>query len=135
MLAMIANSAVVRLLIPVVYSHELPVRYKGFIMERQFPFRWWEENHVNIALGADWPAAPGGFEEGVHPFNNTYSAVHRIAPAGKAETLGSKPGLELPPSEQVLTLAGALRPARWGAHVCWVLQTSSALSSLERKPN
>ena len=84
------------------------------IQERQFPFRWWEDNDVNIALGADWPATPGGFDDGVHPFNNIYSAMHRAAPPGKEAALGSVPGVVLGPADQVLTLAEAIEAYTMG---------------------
>lgn len=75
---------------------------------RQFPFRFWADNGVNIALGADWPATPGGFEHGVHPFNNIFAAMHRRAPAGLETVLGQVPGKTLGPEDQVLTLAEAV---------------------------
>ena len=78
------------------------------LLERQFPFRWWFDNGVNVAMGADWPATPGGFDDGVNPFNNIYSAMHRAAPPGKEELLGSAPGLVLEPEDQVMTLAEAI---------------------------
>ena len=78
------------------------------LLERQFPFRWWFDNGVNVAMGADWPATPGGFDDGVSPFNNIYTAMHRAAPPGKEELLGSAPGLVLEPSDQVMTLAEAV---------------------------
>ena len=69
----------------------------------QFPFRSWADDGVNIAFGADWPATPGGFEHGVNPFNNIYSAMHRRAPAHIREELGTYDAT-LPPVDQVLTL-------------------------------
>lgn len=75
---------------------------------RQFPFRFWADNNVNVALGADWPATPGGFEHGVHPFNNIYAAMHRKCPAGKEVIFGQVPGKILGPEDQVLTLAEAV---------------------------
>ncbi|MEM7147928.1 MAG: amidohydrolase [Verrucomicrobiota bacterium] len=69
----------------------------------QFPFRTWADDGVNIALGADWPATPGGFEHGVHPFNNIYSAMHRKAPKNAQAALGTIDAT-LPPYDQVLTL-------------------------------
>ena len=69
----------------------------------QFPFRSWADDGVNIAFGADWPATPGGFEHGVNPFNNMYSAMHRRAPAHLREELGTYDAT-LPPVDQVLTL-------------------------------
>jgi predicted amidohydrolase YtcJ len=78
------------------------------LLERQFPFRWWFDHGVNVAMGADWPATPGGFDDGVSPFNNIYTAMHRVAPPGKEELLGSAPGLVLEPRDQVMTLAEAV---------------------------
>jgi len=75
---------------------------------RQVPFRFWKDNDVNIALGADWPATPGGFEHGVNPFNNIYAAMHRKAPPGLEAILGQMPGRVLEPKDQVLTLAEAV---------------------------
>lgn len=76
---------------------------------RQFPFRFWADNGVNVALGADWPATPGGFENGVHPFNNIYAAMHRRCPAGLETVFGQVPGRILGPEDQVLTLAEAVK--------------------------
>ena len=73
----------------------------------QFPFRSWADDGVNIALGADWPATPGGFEHGVNPFNNIYCAMHRRAPAHLRQELGTYDAT-LPPADQVLTLAEAI---------------------------
>ena len=78
------------------------------IETRQFPFRWWVDHGVNVALGADWPATPGGFDDGVNAFNNIYAAMHRAAPPGKEEALGSVPGATLAPDHEVLTLAEAI---------------------------
>ena len=73
----------------------------------QFPFRDWVDSGANVALGADWPATPGGFEHGVNPFNNIYTAMHRRPPAAIVEAMGStaKP---LPPEKQVLTVEEAV---------------------------
>jgi predicted amidohydrolase YtcJ len=73
----------------------------------QFPFRYWADHGVNIALGADWPATPGGFEHGVNPFNNIYTAMHRRVPANLIEEFGSA-DRTLPPADQVLTLEEAV---------------------------
>ena len=78
------------------------------LLTRQFPFRWWLDNGVNVALGADWPATPGGFKDGVSAFNNIYSAMHRAAPPGKEALLGSEPGTVLTPEDQTMTLAEAI---------------------------
>ncbi len=69
----------------------------------QFPFATWAKDGVNIALGADWPATPGGFEHGVNPFNNIFSAMHRRAPEHIRAELGSYDAA-LPPFDEVLTL-------------------------------
>ncbi|TNF78143.1 MAG: amidohydrolase [Acidobacteria bacterium] len=84
------------------------------LLERQFPFRWWFDNGVNVAMGADWPATPGGFDGGVNPFNNIYTAMHRAAPPGKEVLLGSAPGLVLEPRDQVMTLAEAVEAYTMG---------------------
>jgi hypothetical protein len=73
----------------------------------QFPFRYWADHGVNIALGADWPATPGGFEHGVNPFNNIYTAMNRRVPAHITEEMGSV-DKQLPPVDQVLTLEEAV---------------------------
>ena len=36
----------------------------------QFPFRTWVDSGATVALGADWPATPGGFEHGMNAFLN-----------------------------------------------------------------
>lgn len=74
----------------------------------QFPFRSWADDGVTVALGSDWPATPGGFEHGMNPFNNIYTAMHRKAPPGLDEVLGHTPGETLKPVDQVLTLAEAV---------------------------
>lgn len=74
----------------------------------QFPFRSWADDGVTIAMGADWPATPGGFEHGVNPFNNIYTAMHRTAPPGLEGALGQVPGKTLKPEDQVLKLAEAV---------------------------
>jgi predicted amidohydrolase YtcJ len=73
----------------------------------QFPFRDLVDSGVNIALGADWPATPGGFEYGVNPFINIYTAMHRRVPADLIEEFGSA-DRTLPPPDQVLTLEEAV---------------------------
>ncbi|MDA2917995.1 amidohydrolase [Desulfobacterota bacterium AH_259_B03_O07] len=73
----------------------------------QFPFRFWADNGVNIALGADWPATPGGFKLGVNPFNNIYTSMHRRPPAAIVSKMGST-NEPLPPVDQVLTLEEAV---------------------------
>ncbi len=97
--------------------------------ERQFPFRWWEDNGVNVAFGADWPATPGGFTDGVNPFNNIYTAMHRSAPPGKAEVLGSEPGLVLKPIDQVMLLEEGVRAYTMGG--ARMLGISDQIGSIE----
>ena len=58
-----------------------------------------------MALGADWPATPGGFQDGVNPFNNIYTAMHRAAPPGKELLFGGEPGTVLTPTDQIMSLA------------------------------
>ncbi len=73
----------------------------------QFPFRSWVDGGAIVALGADWPATPGGFEHGVNPFNNIYVAKHRRVPKDLIEEFGSA-DRTLPPENEVLTLAEAI---------------------------
>lgn len=73
----------------------------------QLPFHTWARAGVNIALGSDWPATPGGIEHGINPFNNIYSAMHRRGPAHILDELGTN-GEILPPDEEVLTLEEAI---------------------------
>jgi len=70
----------------------------------QFPLRSWVQSGATLALGADWPATPGGFEHGVNPFNNIYTAMHRRPPKSMVAEYGSV-DLVLPPANEVLTLA------------------------------
>jgi predicted amidohydrolase YtcJ len=74
----------------------------------QFPFRSWVDGGAVVALGADWPATPGGFEHGVNPFNNIYVAMHRRVPKDLIEVFGSA-DRTLPPENEVLTLAEAIQ--------------------------
>ena len=69
----------------------------------QLPFASWAKDEVNIALGSDWPATPGGFEHGINPFNNMFCAMHRRAPEHIRELLGTHDAA-LPPFDEVLTL-------------------------------
>lgn len=79
------------------------------LLQRQFPFGWWESNGVNIALGSDWPASPGGFAVAVNPFLNIYTAMTRVPSPGYAEALGSTEGSRLQPYGEVMSLATAIR--------------------------
>jgi hypothetical protein len=74
----------------------------------QFPFRSWIEAGAIVALGADWPATPGGFKDGVNPFNNIYVAMHRRVPKHLIEEFASA-DRTLPPEEEVLTLVEAIQ--------------------------
>ena len=85
----------------------------GFLGQRrndtlQFPLRTWVDSGATVALGADWPATPGGFEHGVNPFNNIYTAMHRRPPKAMIAEYGSVDAV-LPPAREVLTLAEAIR--------------------------
>lgn len=66
-------------------------------------------NGVNIALGSDWPASPGGFAIAVNPFFNIYTAMTRVPLPGFAEALGSTEGSRVQPYEEVMSLATAVR--------------------------
>ena len=74
---------------------------------RQFPLQTWVSDGVTVALGADWPATPGGFEHGVNPFNNIYCSMFRRAPAHIRDALNSFDATLLPVDE-VLTLEQAV---------------------------
>jgi len=74
----------------------------------QFPLRSLIDSGAVVALGADWPATPGGFEYGVNPFNNIYTAMHRKPPAHLVAEFGSINQI-LPPKREVLTLAEAIQ--------------------------
>jgi len=80
----------------------------------QFPLRSWANSGANLALGADWPATPGGFELGVNPFNNIYTAMHRRPPAALVEAMGSTPE-PLAPEDQTMTLAEAVEAYTMGS--------------------
>jgi predicted amidohydrolase YtcJ len=74
----------------------------------QFPLRSLIDSGAVVALGADWPATPGGFEYGLNPFNNIYTAMHRRPPQKLVAEFGSINQV-LPPSREVLTLAEAIQ--------------------------
>lgn len=87
--------------------------YIAFLGQRrndtlQFPFRSWVDSGAVVALGADWPATAGGFEHGVNPFNNIYTAMHRKPPGHLIADFGSVNQV-LPPQREVLTLAEAIQ--------------------------
>ena len=74
----------------------------------QAPFRSWINGGAIVALGADWPATPGGFKNGVNPFNNIYVAMHRRVPKNLIKEFASA-DRTLPPENEVLTLAEAIQ--------------------------
>jgi predicted amidohydrolase YtcJ len=74
----------------------------------QFPLRSLVDSGAVVALGADWPATPGGFVHGVNPFNNIYTAMHRRPPQSLVAEFGSVNQV-LPPHREVLTLAEAIQ--------------------------
>lgn len=74
----------------------------------QFPFRTVVHTGGILALGADWPATPGGFVYGVNPFINIYTAMHRQVPDALIADFGSANRV-LPPADEVLTLDEAIR--------------------------
>lgn len=91
--------------------------YPGWIGQNRtdtlmFPFAFWEENGIDVALGADWPATPGGMKYGVNPFWNLYTAATRTAPPGTwgqrnftgNKILGSGEG-PMPPQQETMSLA------------------------------
>jgi len=74
----------------------------------QFPLRSLVDSGAVVALGADWPATAGGFEHGVNPFNNIYTAMHRRPPQDLVAEFGSVNKV-LPPKREVLTLTEAIQ--------------------------
>lgn len=74
----------------------------------QFPFRSWVDSGAVVALGADWPATPGGFKYGQNPFVNIYTAMHRRVPKTLIAEFGSADRI-LEPANEVLTLAEAIQ--------------------------
>lgn len=74
----------------------------------QFPLRSLIDSGAVVALGADWPATPGGFEYGLNPFNNIYTAMYRRPPQKLVAEFGSVNQV-LPPAREVLTLAEAIQ--------------------------
>jgi predicted amidohydrolase YtcJ len=74
----------------------------------QFPLRSLIDSGAVVALGADWPATPGGFKYGANPFNNIYTAMHRRPPQDLIAEFGSVNQV-LPPAREVLTLAEAIQ--------------------------
>jgi predicted amidohydrolase YtcJ len=87
--------------------------YISFLGQRrndtlQFPLRSLVDSGAVVALGADWPATVGGFKHGVNPFNNIYTAMHRIPPKQLIAEFGSMDQV-LPPKREVLTLEEAIQ--------------------------
>lgn len=87
--------------------------YISFLGQRrndtlQFPLRSLVDSGAVVALGADWPATVGGFKQGVNPFNNIYTAMHRKPPKQLIAEFGSMDQV-LPPKREVLTLAEAIQ--------------------------
>lgn len=75
--------------------------------EQRQPMRSIAASGAVLALGADWPATPGGFEWGMNPFVNLFTAMHRTPPSGLDEALGAS-SVPLPPVDEVLTLEQAI---------------------------
>jgi len=73
----------------------------------QFPFRSFVDSGVTLSLGSDWPATPGGFEFGVNPFINMYTAMHRRPPTELLEAFAAADEV-LEPAGETLTLAEAV---------------------------
>lgn len=77
-------------------------------MERdQFPFHSLVASGASLCLGADWPATFGGFDAGVNPFVNIYTALHRRAPRHLIDEFASVDRV-LPPATETLTLEEAI---------------------------
>ena len=70
---------------------------------RRIPLRSWWDTGAIVALGADWPATPGGLVYGMNPFVNFHTAMHRQLPEELLTEWGAEPRV-LEPAEQVLTL-------------------------------
>lgn len=73
----------------------------------QFPFRSWRDSGATVALGADWPATPGGIEHGMNPWLNMATAMQRRLPPELLEEFGSADQV-LEPAHEVLTLTEAI---------------------------
>lgn len=71
------------------------------------PMRSFAESGAVLALGADWPATPGGFDIGMNPFVNIFTAMFRRAPDGLEDALGALRRC-LPPDSERLTLEQAI---------------------------
>lgn len=72
------------------------------------PMRSWEDSGAVLALGADWPATPGGLEHGLNPFVNIYTAMHRRVPDSLLAEWDASPQ-PLEPVDEVLTVEEAVR--------------------------
>lgn len=74
---------------------------------RRIPLRSWWDTGATVALGADWPATPGGIDHGMSPFVNIHTAMHRRLPDELLAEWGAEPRV-LEPATQVLTLPEAI---------------------------
>ncbi len=74
---------------------------------RRQPMRSWQDSGAVLALGADWPATPGGLEHGLNPFVNIYTAMHRRLPVPLLAEWGAEPQA-LEPVSEVLTVDEAV---------------------------
>lgn len=74
---------------------------------RRQPLRSWQDSGAVLALGADWPATPGGLDHGLNPFVNIYTAMHRRLPASLLDEWGAEPQA-LEPVTEVLTAEEAV---------------------------
>lgn len=75
---------------------------------RRQPMHSWQESGAVLALGADWPATPGGLEFGLNPFVNFFTAMHRRLPTPLLAEWGAEPQA-LEPESEVLTLEETVR--------------------------
>lgn len=75
---------------------------------RRQPMRTWQDSGAVLALGADWPATPGGLEYGLNPFVNFFTAMHRRLPTPLLAEWGAEPQV-LEPESEVLTLEETVR--------------------------
>lgn len=73
----------------------------------QFPFHSLVASGASVCLGADWPATFGGFDAGVNPFVNMYTAMHRRAPRHLLDEFATVDEI-LPPAGETLTLEEAI---------------------------
>lgn len=95
---------------------------------QRIPMRSWVDAGVRVALGADWPATPGGWEYGQNPFVNIYTAMHRRLPQHLLEEWGAEDRV-LEPQTEVLTLEEAI--AGYTVAGAEVLGREAEIGSLE----